>query len=327
MASALSNPIFHNEAAAYRHVEARIWPNGPFCPHCGCTDRISAIKPNPEKRVRIGLKKCGDCKKQFTVKVGTVFESSHVPLNMWLQAIALICSSKKGFSSNQLARVLGVTVKTAWFMSHRIREAMSDDGGSLIGGGGASIEIDETFLGNQPYVFTNEEGWKRKTGQSDLTKIVTAVERGGRARSIKVENLRKAEIGRALESVSRDSHLNTDKARHYGVIGREFLSHGAVNHNAEEYGRWEDGRYVHTNTVEGTFSIFKRGMRGNYQHCSEKHVQRYLAEFDFRYNNRAKLGVDDKERADRALKGIVGKRLTYRTTSARRPGAEARVVW
>jgi transposase-like protein len=324
MASALSAPHFHKEDAAYRYVEARIWPNGPFCPHCGCTGRISAIKPNPEKRVRIGLKKCGDCGKQFTVKVGTVFESSHVPLNMWLQAIALICSSKKGFSSNQLARILDVTVKTAWFMSHRIREAMTDDGSVLIGGGGLPIEVDETFLGQQGDVFDNERrGWRKKFGHGDMRKIVTLVERGGRARSIKVETLRKDEIARAMETAARDSRLNTDGARHYGVIGREFLSHEVVDHGRDEYVRGD----AHTNTVEGVFSIFKRGMRGIYQHCSEKHLHRYLAEFDFRYSNRAKLGIDDAKRADNALMGIVGKRLTYRTTSARRPGAEARVVW
>jgi len=323
MASALSAPYFHNEAAAYEHVEARIWPDGPFCPHCGECERISAIKPNPEKRVRIGLKKCGSCKKQFTVKVGTVFEQSHLPLHLWLQAIALITASKKGFSSNQLARTLGITIKAAWFMSHRIREAMAEDG-VVIGGGGGDIEIDETFLGNQPNTFITGKGWRTKRGTGGMQKIVTIVERGGRARSLKVDSLRKDEITRALDGADRDSHLFTDSAQHYRRLGTEFLSHEMVDHGAGEYVRDET---IHTNTVEGTFSIFKRGMRGIYQHCAEKHLPRYLAEFDFRYSNRAKLGVDDKARAERALKGIIGKRLTYRTTSARRPGAEARVVW
>lgn len=321
MASALSAPHFHSEEAAYAHVEARIWPNGPFCPHCGECDRISAIKANPEKRVRIGLKKCGACKKQFTVKVGTVFEQSHVPLNMWLQAIAL-CSSKKGFSSNQLARVLGVTIKTAWFMSHRIREAMADDGSILMGGGGAVIEADETFLGQSASVFRNDQGW-RKRGAGDMQKIVAVVERKGRVRSVKVDSLGKEEITRAMEMAARDSILSTDEANHYRRLGREFIGHMTVEHGAKEYVRGE----AHTNTVEGVFSIFKRGMRGIYQHCSEKHLERYLAEFDFRYSNRIALGVDDKARAETALKGIVGKRLTYRTTCERRPGAEARVVW
>jgi transposase-like protein len=323
MASALSAPHLHNEEAAYRYVEARIWPDGPICPHCGCMGRISAIKPNPEKRVRAGLKKCGDCKKQFTVKVGTVFESSHVPLNMWLQAIALICASKKGFSSNQLARVLGVTVKTAWFMSHRIREAMSDDGQVILGGGGGVIEADETFLGQQSSTYITGKGWRTRRGAPGAKKVLAVVERGGRVRSMKVDNLKMPEITRAMEMADRDSVLNTDEAMHYRHIGREFIAHKRVKHSSGEYVHKD----AHTNTVEGVFSIFKRGMRGIYQHCAEKHLPRYLAEFDFRYSNRAKLGVDDKARADLALKGIVGKRLTYQTASERRPGAEGRVVW
>lgn len=320
MASGLSAAHFHNEAAAFRYVEARIWPEGPICPHCGCTGRISAIKPNPEKRVRVGLKKCGDCKKQFTVKVGTVFEQSHVPLNVWLQAVALICSSKKGFSSNQLARVLGVTLKTAWFMAHRIREAMADDTGGVLGGGGSIIEADETFLGHDAKTFVSGKGWRGGSGQK---KILAVVERGGRVRSQKIESLHKPEIVRAMEIAARDSILSTDEAQHYRRIGREFIGHMTVEHGADEYVRGE----AHSNTVEGVFSIFKRGMRGIYQHCSEKHLHRYLAEFDFRYSNRAKLGIDDAARAELALKGIVGKRLTYRTTSEGRPGAEGRIVW
>lgn len=319
MASALSAPHFHNEEAAYLYVEARIWPDGPFCPHCGECERISAIKANPAKRVRIGLKKCGSCKKQFTVKVGTVFEQSHVPLNVWLQAVALITASKKGMSSNQLARVLGVTLKTAWFMSHRIREAMADDT-VILGGGGGVIEADETFLGHDAKTFVSGKGWVGGSGQK---KILAVVERGGRVRSQRIDSLHKPEIVRALEIADRNSILSTDEAQHYRRIGREFLGHMTVEHGAGEYVKGD----AHSNTVEGVFSIFKRGMRGIYQHCSEKHVHRYLAEFDFRYSNRIALGVDDKERAERTLKGIRGKRLTYRTVSGRRPGAEARVVW
>jgi transposase-like protein len=319
MASALSAPHFHNEEAAYSYVEARIWPDGPFCPHCGECERISAIKANPERRVRIGLKKCGSCKKQFTVKVGTVFEQSHVPLNVWLQAVALITASKKGMSSNQLSRVLGVTLKTAWFMSHRIREAMADDT-VILGGGGGVIEADETFLGSDPRHFVNGKGWVGGSGQK---KILAVVERGGRVRSQRLDSLQKPEIVRAMEVADRNSVLSTDEAHHYKRLGREFLGHLTVEHSAGEYVRGD----AHSNTVEGVFSIFKRGMRGIYQHCSEKHVHRYLAEFDFRYSNRIALGVDDKARAERALKGIRGKRLTYRTVGSRRPGAEARVVW
>ena len=323
MSSSLNQAHLQNEEAAYAYVEARIWPQGPICPHCGCTGRIYAIKANAEGRVRIGLKKCGDCRKQFTVKVGTVFEQSHVKLHLWLQAMLLLTSSKKGMSSNQLSRILGVTLKTAWFMAHRIREAMVDDDADPIGGGGKIVEVDETFLGQQQHVFRNGEGWRVRSATGQLRKIVSLVERGGRAKSLVVKTLRKDEINRAMAEASRDSHLMTDKARHYGVVGREFLSHETVDHGRDEYVRGS----AHTNTVEGSFSIFKRGMRGVYQHCAEKNLHRYLAEFDFRYSNRAKLGVDDKERADRALKGISGKRLTYRTTSRRVQGEEARVVW
>jgi transposase-like protein len=320
MQSALNAPHLCDEAAAFAYVEAKLWPSGAVCPHCGVVGEASRSKG---KTTRAGLWNCRACRKPFTVRMGTIFESSHVPLHIWLQAIYLICSSKKGISTRQMQRTLGGSMKTAWFLMHRIREAMADDGAAPMGGGGSTIEIDETFLGNQPHYFENGRGWIRKTGTSDLAKIVTTVERGGRARSVKVENLQKEEIGRALETVARDSHLNTDKARHYGVVGREFLSHQAVDHGRHEYVRGD----AHTNTVEGVFSIFKRGMRGVYQHCSEKHLPRYLAEFDFRYSNRIKLGIDDKARADNALMGVVGKRLTYETVSARRPGAEARVVW
>jgi len=298
-----------NEEAAYAYVEARIWPNGPVCPHCGGIDKVYAIKANTAKRVRLGLKKCGQCRQQFTVKVGTIFEQSHVPMNLWLQAMYLMASSKKGISTQQLHRTLGVTLKTAWFMSHRIREAMKDDGSTPMGGVGAVLEVDETFLGQQPTVFVNGKGWQGKRGTGGMKKIVTLVERGGRARSIKVETLQKSEIVRAMETAHRDSALMTDQAQHYRRIGKEFASHQSVDHGRGEYGRGA----VTTNTVEGFFSIFKRGMRGIYQHCGEQHLHRYLAEFDFRYSNRIAMGFDDKARTDRALAGIVGKRLTYKT--------------
>jgi transposase-like protein len=320
MVSSLSIPYFHSEEAAYAHVEARLWPEGPICPHCGCMVRISAITPNPEKRVRMGLKKCGDCKKQFTVKVGTVFEQSHVPLNIWLQAIALICASKKGFSSNQLARTLGVTLRTAWFMSHRIREAMADGSLEPFGGGGGDVEADETYYGH--------DGRFSKGGGKNMNAVLSLVDREtGHLRSMVLDNVTANAVTKAVgANVDPDTRLLTDSANVYGRIGATLAGHEAVNHSVGEYVRESDPT-VHTNTVEGTFSIFKRGMRGIYQHCAQKHLHRYLAEFDFRYSNRIRLGIDDKGRADIALKGIVGKRLTYRTTSARRPGAEARVVW
>jgi transposase-like protein len=320
MQSALNAPHLCDEASAFEYVEGKLWPSGPICPHCGV---VGEATRSAGKTTRMGLWNCRACRKPFTVRMGTIFESSHVPLHVWLQAIYLICSSKKGISTRQIQRTLGGSMKTAWFLMHRIREAMADDGQVILGGGGGVIEVDETFLGHQPTVFVNGKGWTTRRNASELRKIVTIVERGGRARSVKVDNLRKDEMTRALEGASRDSVLVTDQASMYRRVGWQFMGHLTVDHGRHEYVRGE----VHTNTVEGTFSIFKRGMRGIYQHCSEKHLPRYLAEFDFRYSNRAKLGVDDKARADIALKGFAGKRLTYETVSARRPGAETRVVW
>jgi transposase-like protein len=319
--SVLSKAYFHDEAEAFRFVEAMIWPEGPTCPHCGACDRIGSIKPNPEKKVRMGLKKCGHCRKQFTVRVGTIFEDSHLPLHKWLQAIYLMCASKKGISSHQLMRVLECTYKTAWFLSHRIREAMKDSFTTPMGGKGVTLEVDETFLGKQALVFKNGKGWQQKRGTGDMRKIVSLVERGGRARSIHVDSLKKEEMVRALATADRASVLNTDQAQHYRRLGKEFADHQSVDHGKEEYGRYEGGKLVTTNTVEGYFSIFKRGMKGVYQHCSEKHLHRYLAEFDFRYSNRVGLGVDDQERAALALIGAKGKRLTYRRADRKSEGA------
>lgn len=293
---------FHDENAAYEYLEARIWPNGPVCPHCGGVDRVGKLKG---KSTRIGVWKCYQCRKPFRATVGTVFEASHVPLRLWLQAIHLMSSSKKGISSNQLHRTLGVTLKTAWFMSHRVREAMRVLGMTPMGGEGQVVEADETFIGRlegQP---------KGKAGYAHKNVVLTLVERGGRARSFHVDSTSVAQIVPIVrKNIARESNLMTDEARHYVVVGKEFNSHGAVEHSADEYVRGD----IHTNTVEGYYSIFKRGMKGVYQHCSEKHLHRYLAEFDFRYSNRVRLGVDDVARADRALKGIVGKRLTYKAT-------------
>jgi hypothetical protein len=231
----------------------------------------------------------------------------------------LVCSSKKGISTRQIQRTIGGSMKTAWFLGHRIREAMADDG-VIMGGGGGVIEADETFLGAAPNTFVNGKGW---IGGSGEKKILTVVERGGRARSTSLESLQKPEIARGMEVASRDSILATDEAHHYSRIGKEFLGHMTVRHSAKKYVEGD----AHSNTVEGYFSIFKRGMRGIYQHCSEKHVQRYLAEYDFRYSNRIALGIDDAARSDIALKGVVGKRLTYETVSARVPAGETRIVW
>ena len=306
--SNLSAPHFHNEEAAYAYVEARIWPEGPVCPHCGGCDRIGKMGG---KSTRIGAYKCYQCRKPFTVKVGTIFEASHVPMRYWLQAMYLIAASKKGFSSNQLARTLGVTVKTAWFMSHRIREAMRD--GDLTPFGGI-VEADETYIGRTAIVKTEgAKGPYLKGGAGPANKrcVVALVERGGRVRSFHVERATKANISAILAAnIAKEASLYTDESRLYNDAKAIVAEHESVRHAGGEYVRGA----VHSNTVEGVFSIFKRGMKGVYQHCAEKNLHRYLAEFDFRYSNRVALGIGDTARADALLSGIVGKRLTYRPT-------------
>lgn len=314
MTSILSAKHFHDEAAAYEFLEARVWPKGPVCPHCGGMDRISKMQG---KSTRIGAYKCYHCRSKFTVKVGTVFESSHVKLHIWLQAVALLTSSKKGISANQLHRTLGVTLKTAWFIGHRIREAMKDGKITPMGGNGGIVEIDETYHGwvakpldvttsGRPYTKSG------KTGPSNKRAIVALVERGGPVRSIHVEHADKSTINLiASRNLAKEARVHTDESRLYNDMLQHAASHESVKHSRGEYVRGD----VHTNTVENVFSVFKRGMKGTYQHCAEKHLHRYLAEFDFRYNNRVALGVNDVARADNALKGIVGKRLTYRTAN------------
>jgi len=303
--SVLNSKELHDETAAYTWVETRLWPSGPVCPHCGGVVRIGKMQG---KSTRIGTYKCYQCRKPFTVKVGTVFEDSHVPMHYWLQAMYLMCASKKGVSSNQLHRTLNVTLKTAWFMSHRLREAMRVTGLAPMGGEGEIVEVDETFIGRVEGVP------KQKSGSAHKNVVLTLVERDGTARSFHIDSTRRADVeGIMRANIRKESRLMTDEARHYKAIGREFASHESVNHGEEEYGRG----IVHTNTVEGFYSVFKRGMKGVYQHCSERHLHRYLSEFDFRYSNRVRLGVDDVERTERALMGVVGKRLTYRTTPQR----------
>jgi transposase-like protein len=319
--SVLDEPRFRDERAAYAYVEAQIWPDGRACPHCGVVDRSGPLKG---KSTRIGVYKCYACRKPFTVKVGTIFESSHIPLHVWLQAIHLMCSSKKGFSANQFARILGVDIKTGWFIGHRIREAMDESASGPLGGEGKTLEVDETFQGYREggptWILHPESGWRRKVGYGDRVPVVTLVERGGKARSVKVETVTAREVRRVvLENADTASALMTDQAHMYRAIGRRFASHEAVDHGKEEWVRGD----AHTQTVEGFFSIFKRGMTGVYQHCSERHLHRYLAEFDFRYSNRIKLGVDDVERSARAVRGVVGKRLTYRTTDRQTGETEA----
>ena len=303
MSSVLSDKHFHDERAAYTYIEARVWPNGATCPHCGNADAKRITKLAGES-TRIGVHKCNECRKPFTVKVGTIFESSHVPLRLWLQAIHLICSSKKGISSNQIHRVLGVTLKTAWFMGHRIREAMRSGELAPMGGAGGIVEIDETFIGRVEGVP------KQKAGYAHKNVVLTLVERGGSARSFHVDSTSVADVIPVVKAnIARESSVMTDTASQYRKTLGDFASHEMVAHSEDEYVRGD----AHTNTVEGYYSIFKRGMKGVYQHCGEKHLHRYLAEFDFRYSNRIKLGINDIARADIAIKNAVGKRLTYRT--------------
>jgi transposase-like protein len=297
--SILDQPRFKNETAAYAYVESVVWPNGRACPHCGVIDQSGALKG---KSTRIGVYKCYACRKPFTVKVGTIFEKSHVPLHIWLQAMHLMCSSKKGFSANQFCRVLGVDFKTGWFIGHRIREAMMPGEGGFgpLGGEGKIVESDETYTvykeGGPTWILHPEHGWQKRRSGADLA----------------AATLRGVVFGAA----DTKSRLMTDELRAYRRIGQRFAGHDAVNHGQEEWARkLGDGTKAHTNTVEGFFSILKRGIYGCYFHVSEAHLHRYLAEFDFRYNNRIALGIDDEQRTENAVRGIIGKRLTYRTTN------------
>lgn len=311
MGSVLDAKHFRDEAAAYRWVEARVWPNGRVCPHCGSVDDSGPLQG---KSTRIGVYKCyaKECRKPFTVKVGTIFESSHIKLHIWLQAMFLIASSKKGISSNQLHRTLGITLKSAWFLSHRIREAMKDTKGGMFGSGFGGVEADETLQGMDP---RRERGDDVRRSAWDFNRVLTLIDRNtGAARSFVMTEFTTEEVQRILnENVSKEAYLLTDEAGQYVRPGEQQTFHGTTNHGAGEYVR-KDAPWVHTNTVEGYYSVFKRGMKGVYQHCGRQHLHRYTAEFDFRYSNRSKLGVDDVARFTRIVEGVSGKRLMYSAT-------------
>ncbi|MCJ2128308.1 IS1595 family transposase [Methylobacterium sp. E-045] len=309
--SVLSKPYFHCEEAAFAHLEAALWPQGPVCPHCG-----SMGKHYDLRKTRLGLRKCAEkaCRKQFTVKVGTVFESAHIPLAKMLQATYLMCASKKGVSSHQIHRLLGITYKSAWFLTHRIREAMRDGSLAPMGGidgmpgAGGIVEADETFIGREP-------GVPKARAYHHKMKVVSLVDRdSGQVRSVVVDDIKPETLRPIIEAnILKEASLFTDESSIYTKVGATFADHQMTTHSAKEYVRG----IVHTNTVEGYFSVIKRGMKGVYQHCGKQHLHRYLAEFDFRYNNRVKLGCGDAERAERALAGIAGKRLTYRQPDAK----------
>jgi transposase-like protein len=317
--SVLNAPHFQNEDEAFAYVEARLWPNGPVCHHCGNADQ-RRIRKMAGETTRKGLYKCNACRKPFTVRMGTIFESSHLPLHLWLQVIHLFCCSKKGISTRQIQRMLQCSMKTAWFLGHRIREAMKTSDLAPLGGPGQIVEVDETIFGKV-------EGAPKKVsgGRSGFRNVtLSLVERGGSARSFHVDGVAMSDVLPIIRAnIHPKSTIMTDELSSYGKLSEDFARHNTVIHGKGEYVRYTNAMIfptgepyvIHTNTIESYFSVFKRGMRGVYQHCAEKHLHRYLCEFDFRHSNREKLGINDLARADIALQGVVGKRLTYRTTA------------
>ena len=309
----LTAKFFNDETAARIHFEALRWPNGPICPHCGTLGEATELKG---KSTRPGLYKCRACRKTFTATMGTLYEDSHIPLHKWLLATHLMCASKKAMSAMQLHRMLGFgSYRTAWFMCHRIREGMRElfpEEAGQLGGEGKAVEIDETFVGG---LEKNKHRSKRKhagTGGTGKQIVFSLVERKGKVRSHHIPEVNAANLRPIVEAqIHGATYVMTDEGGADMKVGSEFAKHGSVNHGAGEYVRGE----VHINTIEGYFSIFKRGIYGTYHHLSQKHLKRYLAEFDFRYNERSALGVDDKTRAAKAVKGVVGKRLTYHQPS------------
>lgn len=302
--SILSQPHFHNEAAAREHLERIVWPNGPVCPRCGGTERIT-----PVKGVRPGVRRCGPCKREFTATVGTIFESSKVPLHKWFQAAHLMASSKKGISAHQLHRTLKVTYKTAWFMEHRLREAARPHFAPVMGGEGGTVEMDTTFVGGLEKNKHADKRIKGAAGGFGKEPVLALVERGGNVTSHHVPHVTAANVGAVLEAqLHDDAILYTDDDRTFRTVKPRHRPKGVVKHSIGEYVRGD----VHTNTIESYFAIVKRAIYGTYHHVSQHHLKRYLAEFDFRYNNRSKLGIEDEGRADRLVHGSVGKRLTYR---------------
>ena len=312
--SILSSKRFNDEQAAFDFVESKLWPDGPVCPHCGEKVRIGKLNG---KTTRKGLYKCYACRKPFTVTMGTIFEDSHIPLRHWLQAMYLMAASKKGISSNQLHRTLGVTLKTAWFMTHRIRHAMNEEPSGPFGG---IVEIDETYVGGKLRIGSmavkpGERPKDHPSHTSNKAPVFSLVQRGGNVKSYHVEKVTARNLRPIIDKmVAKDAHVMTDTSTVLDSASFD-RKHSKVNHAEKEYVRRENGELITTNTVEGYFSILKRGINGVYHHCDAKHLHRYLAEFDFRYNNRSSQGVDDLDRADNLLQGVVGKRLTYTTSN------------
>lgn len=300
----ITDPIYNDEDAARAHFEAIRWPDGRVCPHCGTVGNSVLLQG---KSTRPGLYKCRDCRKPFTATMGTVYERSHIPLHKWLLATHLMVSSKKGIAAHQLFRMLGFgSYRTAWFMAHRIREAMRSDDFTPFGSGGGTVEVDETFIGRLPGVPKAKKGFHHKM------KVLALVDRDtGRCRTMVIDRVNAETLMPiVLANVAREATIMTDEHYGYRHIKVHFAAHGTTQHNRDQYVD-PNNPLIHSNTVEGYFSIFKRGMRGVYQHCGEQHLHRYLREFDFRYSNRHALGISDADRAVIAVRGTVGKRLTY----------------
>ena len=304
MTAILNLPHFQDADKAREYLEAQVWPNGRICPHCGAIGEHYTLKGRTN---RPGLYKCAECREPFTVTVGTVFERSKVALHVWMQAVHLMSSSKKGVSAKQLERMLGVTYKTAWFMAHRLREAMNIPAETPLGSDGGPVEVDETYWGN---VGKQKPGAR---GGDHKMKVLSLVERDGHKRSFHVPNVTAKTLGPIIrQHIDAKARLMTDEAAMYPKIGTAFTSHETVNHSKEEYARGD----VTTNTVEASFALLKRGLYGTFHSVSEHHLQRYCTEFDFRWNYRIKTGYDDVQRAQMLLANIVGKRLTYRRLDA-----------
>jgi transposase-like protein len=312
MTDILKNPIFKDETKAREWLEARVWPEGPTCPHCGNADKAK-IKALDGKAHRPGLYQCAECREQFTVTVKTVFERSKIPLTKWLAALFLMTASKKGISALQVHRMLGVSYKSTWFMMHRLREAMRTGDLEPLGGKGKVVEADETYFGKVETPKTHKVSGRPFKMASNSPRnhrpVIGLVERGGNVRTFHVAVADKQTVTAIVnDNIAKESRLHTDESKLYTGSVNTFAAHETVKHTAYEYVRGD----VTTNTIESYFSILKRGMRGTYQHCAEKHLHRYLAEFDFRHNNRIALGINDAMRAENLAEGIVGKRLTYR---------------
>ena len=312
----LTNPIFTDLTAARKHFEAIRWPDGAYCPYCG---QFDGVKPLGGKSMGPGWYHCKDCRKKFTAKVGTIYERSHIPMTKWLLATHLMCASKKGISAHQLHRMLGLPYKTAWFMAHRIREGMRELNGGPLGGEGKFVEADETYIGGKE---KNKHRSKRTSAVGGMGKEIAfaLVERDGRVRSQQVPRVNIKTLRPILVAqIDKKSTLMTDDAGQYRHMHRDFAQHETVNHGIEEYVRGD----AHTNTVESYFALLKRGISGTYHHVSQQHLKRYLAEFDFRYNERTALEVTDAERAIKAVRGVIGKRITYKKPYGRQARAQA----